>query len=155
MEIFGALGPIYFDHQNVANRLRLPSPERTSFHRKTEAEGDLEVPLRTSRSLAEAGKEVHPVMAGNSMALVRFDSVDLVFRLFLDHAAFDINGLVLDGPWLSQAHGEMKGGTNNALMLQKLKVWMISTSLTMSISFREKFARPVPISQHRLKTFPQ
>ena len=61
-------------------------------------------------ALREGSKEVHPVMAGTSMALVRFDDVDLVPRPFLDQVTVIVNGLVWNGPWLSRAHSEIMGG---------------------------------------------
>ena len=48
-------------------------------------------------ALREGSKDVHPVMAGTSMALVRFDDVDLVPHPFLDRETV-VNGLASNGP---------------------------------------------------------
>ena len=45
-------------------------------------------------AIREGSKEVHPVMAGTLMALVRFDDVDLVPQPFLDQETVVVNGLV-------------------------------------------------------------
>ena len=95
----------------------------------------LKYPFVHLDALREGSKEAHPVMAGTWMALVRFDDVDLVPHPFLGHETVVVNGLVSDGPWLSSAHSEVLGGTSSALMLQGLKMWMISMSLTASILF--------------------
>ena len=102
----------------------------------------LKYPFVHLDALREGSKEVHPVMAGTSMALVRFDDADLVPHPFLGQEPVVVNGLVSGGPWLSPAHSEIMGGTSIALMLQGLKVWMISTSLTASILFERNLRDP-------------
>ena len=93
--------------------------------------------------LWEGSKEIHPVMAGTSMALVRFYDVDLVPHPFLDQETVVDKDLTSDGPWLSRTHcEEMGGGASNALTLQILKVWVISTSLTASILFERNLRDP-------------
>ena len=95
----------------------------------------LKYPFVNLDALGEGIKEVHPVMAGTSIALVRFDDVDLVPHPFLHQETVVVNGLVSDGLWLSPVHSEILRRTSNNLMLQGLKVWMISMSLVASISF--------------------
>ena len=70
----------------------------------------LKYPIVHRDALREGSKEVHPMMPGTSMALVRFDDVDLLPHPFLDQETFVVNGLVSDGPWLSPAHSEVMGG---------------------------------------------
>ena len=84
-------------------------------------------------AILEDSEEVHSVMAGSSTALVRFDHVDLVPHPFLYQGVVVVTSLVSDGPWLSPAHTETLGMLD--LMLQRLKVRLISTSLKASIFF--------------------
>ena len=72
--------------------------------------GFLKYPFVHLDALRKGRKEVHPVMAGTSMALVRFDDVDSVPHPFLDQESVFVNGLVSDGPMLSSAHSEIMGG---------------------------------------------
>ena len=69
----------------------------------------LKYPVVHTDALREGSKEVHSIMAGTSMALVRLDDVDLVPNPFLDQETVVVNGLVSDGPWLSPAHTEIMG----------------------------------------------
>ena len=70
----------------------------------------LKYPIVHLDALREGSKEVHPMMPGTSMALVRFDDVDLLPHPFFDQETFVVNGLVSDGPWLSPAHSEVMEG---------------------------------------------
>ena len=51
----------------------------------------LKYPFVHLDALGEGSKEVHPVMAGTSRALVRFDDVDLVRNPFLDQETVVVN----------------------------------------------------------------
>ena len=54
----------------------------------------LKYPFVYLDAIREGSKEVHPVMVGTSMALVRFDDVDLVPQPFLNQETVVVNGLV-------------------------------------------------------------
>ena len=111
----------------------------------------LKYPFVHLDALREGSKEVHPVMAGTSMALVRFDDVDLVHHPFLDREPVVVNGLVSDGPWLSPAHWNHVGDEQrfDAAKTEGVDDFDVPDGVDF---IREKFARPVPISQHHLKT---
>ena len=111
----------------------------------------LKYPFVHLDALWEGSKEVHPVMAGTSMALVQFDDVDSVPHPFLDQEPVVVKALVSDGPWLSPAHSEIMGDEQclDAAMTEGLDDFDVPDGVDF---IREKFARPVPISQHHLKT---
>ena len=68
--------------------------------------------------------------------------MDLVPHPFLDREAVVVNGITLDGPWLSLLHTQIMWETSNALMLQGPKMWMKSMSLTTSVLFEKRLQDP-------------
>ena len=112
----------------------------------------LKYPFVHLDALREGSKEVHPVMAGTSMALVRFDDVDLVPHPFLDKETVVVKGLVSDGLWLSLAHTEIMGGGNEQRFDAARIGGVDDFDIPDGVDFIwEKVARLVPICQHHLK----
>ena len=133
----------------MARWLRLASHIRDFFPGGVDAEVFLEYPFPHLDALREGSKEVHSVMAGSSMTLVRFDPVDVVPHPFLDQEAVVVNGVVSDGPWLSPTHTEdIREGDEQRFGAPKTEG---VDDIDVSDFAREKL---VPMSQHHLKTSP-
>ena len=110
-ELFGGRQPSFpfITRKWPSGRVSRRLYETSSMQGKTQ-KGFLKYPFVHLDALRKGSTGVHPVMAGTSMALVRFDDVDLVPHPFLDQEPVVVNGLVSDGPWLSPAHSEFMGG---------------------------------------------
>ena len=67
-------------------------------------------------ALREGYNEVYSAVAGSSIALMRFDPMDLVPHPFLNQEGVGVNGLFSNGTKVSLAHTETIGGGGRATL---------------------------------------